>query len=295
MPTIGQKLEQTRLDLGLTVEDVAHRTRIHPGMILGIEADDFSRFPSVAYAKSFVRKYGDCLGLDLDEAMKTLGDGTALSGDQEWAARAQQPARKARRFRWPTFGRRASRRSGGPRGASFFLNFILATLMAALGIFYFLGYNAPTPEQAKEDIARGLGLPLPLAATPDPGAEQIERNPLRAGAEPLPPEDPAIPAPHGGAPAVAGSEPPRPRSVPAIGADADPPALPPLGDFPAVSKTAPDGQAEPLPEGVDPAAARRGTEAESPRADDDEPPASSPPPQPALRAVPVASSRRASR
>lgn len=217
MPTIGKKLEQTRLARGLTVEDVAHRTRIHPGMILSIEADDFSRFPSVTYAKSFLRKYGDCLGLDLEEAMETLGEGLAFGGDPEWMAHVPAARPMSRRFPW--LGRRGPRRAGEARAMPLFLNLILGGLMAALGIFYFLGYNAPTLEQAKEDIVRGLGLPISHAPiSPAEPREEIERHPLRAEAargqvlsldEPppisrlTPPEDPgattespALPAPN---------------------------------------------------------------------------------------------------
>lgn len=296
MPTIGQKLEETRLALGLAVEDVAHETRIHPSMILSIEEDDFSRFPSVAYAKSFIRKYGDYLGIDLAETMETLGGGTALAGDKEWMAEAKRPVRKGRRFHWGRLGRRSASRSGKAGGMPLFLNFILVNLMAALGIFYFLGYNAPTPEKAREEIVRGLGLPLPLAEAPGPEAEGVEANPLKSeDAAATSPDRPAIDLPRDEAPAVAAHA-PRPRPTPAIGDDL-PATPPPLEDLPAVLKAVPEPQAASLPETADPAATtKRETEAAPLPVEGDVPAASGerpgppPAPQPVLRAVPVAAS-----
>ncbi len=291
MPTIGQKLEETRLGLGLTVEDVAHKTRIHPSMILSIEEDDLSRFPSVAYAKSFIRKYGDYLGIDLTEAMETLGGGTSLPGGKEWMAEAAQTARKEHRFRWERFGRRTARRPGAAGRMPLFLNFILATLMAALGIFYFLGYNAPTPEKAREEIVRGLGLPMPFAEAPEPETAEVESHPMKPAAEipPASPERPAVDLPPDEPPAVVG-QPPRPRSVPGVDPAADMPVQPPLEDLPALSKAASEAQAAPLPKIPDPAATERQPETAPPVGDGDRPSPSNPPPapQPVLRAVPVA-------
>ena len=78
MPTIGQKLGKARRSRDLSIEDVAHETRIHPNMILCIEEDDFSHFPSVAYAKSFIRKYSDYLEVDISSEMSALNSGCLL-------------------------------------------------------------------------------------------------------------------------------------------------------------------------------------------------------------------------
>lgn len=168
MPTIGQKLEETRVSRGLSIEDVAHRTRIHPNMLLRIEEDDFSQFPSVAYAKSFVRKYGLHLGLELGDAMETLDVGVTRIGENELMGEMKRTIHKDRLFRLERTPRFFRRRRPARRGSPLFLNLILATLMTALGLFYFLGYNAPSAQKAKEEItrgiARGIGLDLPPAA-----------------------------------------------------------------------------------------------------------------------------------
>jgi cytoskeletal protein RodZ len=163
MPTIGEKLEETRLRHGYTVDDVAHETRIHPNMIIRIEEDDFSQFPSVAYAKSFIRKYSEHLGVDLGDAMETLNAGVMRLGDNELMGEMKKTIHKDRRFRLERTPKALRRRSDKPAGAPLFLNLVLGTLIVSLGLFYFLGYNAPTAQKAKEDIARSLGIELPPA------------------------------------------------------------------------------------------------------------------------------------
>lgn len=175
MPTIGQKLEETRHARDLTIEDAAHATRIHPSMIALIEDDDYSRFPSVAYAKSFIRKYSDYLGVDLEASMGTLDSGeSGRLGDNELMGEMKRTIKKDRLFRLerrPRFRRRSDK----PGRAPVFLNLVLAALIGALAIFYFLGYNAPTPEAAREEIAKGL-----RKANPFGEDLAIPANPLRA-------------------------------------------------------------------------------------------------------------------
>ena len=200
MPTIGKKLEETRLRHGYTVDDVAHETRIHPNMIIRIEEDDFSQFPSVAYAKSFIRKYSEHLGVDLGDALETLNAGVMRLGDNELMGEMKKTIHKDRRFLLERTPKALRRRGHKPTGAPLFLNLVLGTLIVSLGLFYFLGYNAPTAQRAKEDIARSLGIELPpaapvanqppTAAQPDPTAP-ID-NPLGSLA-PLSPATPGTP------------------------------------------------------------------------------------------------------
>jgi cytoskeletal protein RodZ len=183
MPTIGKKLEETRLRHGYTVDDVAHETRIHPNMIIRIEEDDFSQFPSVAYAKSFIRKYSEHLGVDLGDALETLNAGVMRLGDNELMGEMKKTIHKDRRFRLERTPKALRRRGHKPTGAPLFLNLVLGTLIVSLGLFYFLGYNAPTAQRAKEDIARSLGIELP------PAAPVANQPPTAAEADPTAPID----------------------------------------------------------------------------------------------------------
>ena len=68
----GAILQSTREGFGWSLEDVAHRTRI-PLAILGqLESNDYSKFPSPAYAKSFFAQYADYLELDSADLLDSL-------------------------------------------------------------------------------------------------------------------------------------------------------------------------------------------------------------------------------
>src|SRR6266550_521722 len=49
----------------LTLDEAARMTKIRPARLAEIEADDFSQFPSLAYAKGFLLIYGKFLDVDV--------------------------------------------------------------------------------------------------------------------------------------------------------------------------------------------------------------------------------------
>jgi cytoskeletal protein RodZ len=61
----GRKLQQARLARKLEIEEVAELTKIRPDRIIDLEADEYSHFPNLTYAKSFLAKYARFLGLDI--------------------------------------------------------------------------------------------------------------------------------------------------------------------------------------------------------------------------------------
>jgi cytoskeletal protein RodZ len=60
---VGAVLRATRLDQGVTLEDVSRETRISKSQLLAIEEGDSARLPAMAYVRGFVRIYGAYLGL----------------------------------------------------------------------------------------------------------------------------------------------------------------------------------------------------------------------------------------
>lgn len=262
MPTIGQKLRGTRREKGLTIQDVAHATRIHPNMLLSIEEDDFSQFPSVAYAKSFIRKYSEHLGIDLSAAMEPLNSGLLVRiEDNELMGELRNTRPKSRFLRFRRRPKNARRRVEKPGGAPLFLNFILLALISSLGIFYFLGYNAGSIEEAKSDIAAGLNLPYAPKETGNtlaslPGASSPDTTDAAGKPEVDVVFDEALPAPAADGDDIP-ANPLRPRRTPRmVVADERHPspgvsALPPAGE-----QSAADPPAALRPEGTNPDATR---------------------------------------
>jgi cytoskeletal protein RodZ len=83
--TVGRKLQQARLSRKLEIEDVAERTKIRPDRIIDLEADEYSHFPNLTYAKSFLAKYARFLGLDIQEELDEFQISSAISmGDYQY-------------------------------------------------------------------------------------------------------------------------------------------------------------------------------------------------------------------
>jgi len=69
MVRVGQKLYETRIHKSLTLEEIAHATKIRPEFLTAIEKGEYNKLPSPAYAQGFVRNYASFLGLSQKEIL----------------------------------------------------------------------------------------------------------------------------------------------------------------------------------------------------------------------------------
>ncbi len=74
---VGEELRDSRLALGLSVEEMAVRLRIRRPYLEALEEGRIADLPGAAYAVGFVRTYSVALGLDADEMVRRFRD---LSG-----------------------------------------------------------------------------------------------------------------------------------------------------------------------------------------------------------------------
>ena len=70
--SIGGELRRERLRQGLTLDDIAQRTKIPVRSLEAIEADGFDRLPGLVFARNFVRLYAVDLKLDADALVARL-------------------------------------------------------------------------------------------------------------------------------------------------------------------------------------------------------------------------------
>src|ERR1700720_5058549 len=101
--SVGRKLQQARLARKLEIEEIAERTKIRPDRIIDLEADEYSHFPNLTYAKSFLAKYASFLGRDIQEELDKFQISPTISmGDYPGASsivhrnQGQQPRWKQR-------------------------------------------------------------------------------------------------------------------------------------------------------------------------------------------------------
>ncbi|MDP8979091.1 MAG: DUF4115 domain-containing protein [Acidobacteriota bacterium] len=65
MNSLGETLRQAREDQGLTLDEVATRTRINPKYLAAIEADSRELLPGMFFYRSFIHQYAGLLSLDI--------------------------------------------------------------------------------------------------------------------------------------------------------------------------------------------------------------------------------------
>ncbi|HMJ06568.1 MAG TPA: helix-turn-helix domain-containing protein [Chthoniobacterales bacterium] len=72
MEGLGEKFTRARQERNLTLEEAARMTKIRPTKLAEIEAEDFSQFPSLAYAKGFILIYGKFLNVDVSPYLEAF-------------------------------------------------------------------------------------------------------------------------------------------------------------------------------------------------------------------------------
>ena len=65
--TFGPRLRRERERRGISLETLATRTNVSIELWMGLENNDFSKWPSGLFARAFVRDYARVVGLDAQE------------------------------------------------------------------------------------------------------------------------------------------------------------------------------------------------------------------------------------
>jgi cytoskeleton protein RodZ len=78
---LGKKFQEARRARNLTLDEAARMTKIRPARLAEIEADDFSQFPSLAYAKGFLLIYGKFLDIDVTPYLEAFEDSEHVTVD----------------------------------------------------------------------------------------------------------------------------------------------------------------------------------------------------------------------
>jgi len=60
----GPNLRRQRIQRGVSLEQIAEATKVSASLWAGLERNDFSRWPSGIYARSYVRDYAAAIGAD---------------------------------------------------------------------------------------------------------------------------------------------------------------------------------------------------------------------------------------
>jgi transcriptional regulator with XRE-family HTH domain len=82
--TFGPRLRRERERRGISLETLSARTNVSVELWMGLENNDFSKWPGGLFARAFVRDYARVIGLDADDLIDDfcrlypIGDRRAL-------------------------------------------------------------------------------------------------------------------------------------------------------------------------------------------------------------------------
>jgi cytoskeleton protein RodZ len=83
MESIGEFFKQVRETKGLTIDEVASKTRIRTDFVKALEEGNFAKLPDQVFARGFVRSYARSLGLDEDDAIQRFSQSSGAYYDKQ--------------------------------------------------------------------------------------------------------------------------------------------------------------------------------------------------------------------
>ena len=219
---LGKKFQDARIARGLTLDEAARLTKIRPSRLAEIEADDFSQFPSLAYAKGFLLIYGKFLDVDVSPYLDVFETSREVTVDG-YSYLQDQPAPKARKVRpthAPTVRRHRVSSSSGDRRSPIpvligvgviILGFVLMRLIMniqRISPHQMVGVPQPTAAQSAPPQQAPPQAPPQQAQAPQ--QQKVQPQTPAATAAPVAPSPPPaaiVEAPKKSAPPVATAAP----------------------------------------------------------------------------------------
>jgi cytoskeletal protein RodZ len=220
---LGRKFQEARKARNLSLEEAARLTRIRQSRLAEIEADDFSNFPSLAYAKGFLQIYGKFLEVDVSPYLDAFETSGHLTVDG-YSYLQDAPAPKAPR-------RPVARRTENSRPSLIPFLIGITILVAGLWFLRFISNlqritprppeaaTSATPSPTAAPIVAPRALPVESPARMAATAPPVKTTPTIAvpAATPAPTavaiEAPVLPAPRAVEPEVRRAVPVRPEEV----------------------------------------------------------------------------------
>jgi cytoskeleton protein RodZ len=206
MESLGKKLQEARLRKNISLEDAARVTKIRATRLQDIEAENFSNFSSLAYAKGFLLIYGKFLEVDVTPYLDAFETSREVSVDgyaylQDPPSAAPPPRVRRQRAKRPAL-----------------LPFIIALGVLVLGLYFvklLLDIQRITPSHPVAG-AVASATPSPSAALPGkiiaPRAQPVEGPPASEARVTLAPTPtPEVPAPSPSEPEVRRAQPVHPE------------------------------------------------------------------------------------
>jgi cytoskeleton protein RodZ len=178
----GSRLRAARESSGLSLEQIAKRTKIAASVLDAIERNDVSRLPGGIFARAFVRSYAIEVGLDPDRTVQEFVDRFPRSGVAEGRPRAREREEN-------------QAIENDRRAARSVLLLIGLSVPLAIAIMYLSATGWPRPQEAagpmeaeRPSVPASVPLPPPVSAPAvAPAIEETPVKPAPSGDEASPP------------------------------------------------------------------------------------------------------------
>ena len=193
---LGKKFQEARLAKNLTLDEAARMTKIRPSRLAEIEADDFSQFPSLAYAKGFLLIYGKFLDVDVTPYMEVFETSEHVTVDG-YSYLQDNPAPKPARTRAPVVRRRPSSPSSSSERTSL-MPVVIGIAVLAIGFFlmkFILDIQRIAPRKAAPSpaVAQALATVAPPKSVIIPPPRATQAPSTKVASAPSPPPATAAP------------------------------------------------------------------------------------------------------
>ncbi len=130
MKTVGEILKQARLKKGLTLKQLAQKTKVRPDYLKHIETSNFNQLPSATFVKSFIQTYSQAVGLNPQNVLAVF----RRDYDQNTKGKII-PRGMAKPLAQPS-------KVWNPRTTTFFIALVLVTLVGGYMLKQLLSLNA---------------------------------------------------------------------------------------------------------------------------------------------------------
>ncbi|MBN2909407.1 helix-turn-helix domain-containing protein [Polycladomyces sp. WAk] len=102
--------KEARERKGLTLEDIQEKTKIQLRYLQAIEDGDFGKLPSMFYAKTYIRAYAACIGVNPTALLRQYEEAMGVDGEVEDSSRQEERVRLSRTQRYAEQKAKAKRK-----------------------------------------------------------------------------------------------------------------------------------------------------------------------------------------
>ena len=215
MEGLGDKFKKARTARNLTLDEAARMTKIRPSKLAEIEAEDFSQFPSLAYAKGFVQIYGKFLNVDVSPYLEAFESSEHVTVDG-YSYLQDNPAPPPRRTE-------VVRKSAPSGNKSSLMPLVIGIVVLVAGFSLLrLMMDVRRIKPSNQRDAQGLAQTTPTALSNSPAAMGAIVAPRALAADETPAPTPPAVAANAPSPAIVPSAAPAENAIAAATPEAEP-------------------------------------------------------------------------